>query len=286
MERKAPLLLYGTAFKDETTAELTKRALLNGFHGVDTANYPTAYNEPLTGDGLAEAFKNGIRRENVFIQTKFTPLWAHDKDKIPFDPHQSIKGQINESIRQSLKNLQTDYLDAVLLHAPFEDDEDNLVAWAVLETFVPHTIRSLGVSNFSLLQLENVYVHASVKPAIVQNRFYRETGYDTDVRNFCTEHGIAYQAFWMLKHNPEILASDLLTSVAGKLKVERELGFYILILGLGGTHVLDGTTKTERMLDDVKTIGDLFANEDLLNQLQPDIMDFRKLLFKLAKGSV
>ncbi|KAK4146059.1 NADP-dependent oxidoreductase domain-containing protein [Dichotomopilus funicola] len=282
MPPNTPLLLYGTAWKEDTTAKLTETALENGFTGVDTANYPTAYNEPLTGDGIAAALGAGLKRSDLFIQTKFTPVWAHEKDKIPFNPDQSIEDQVKESIKQSLEHLKVDYLDALFLHIYFENDADNLIAWKVFETFVPHTIRRLGVSNFNLSQLRELYDAATVKPSFVQNRFYKETGFDLDVRGFCAEHGITYQAYWMLRHNPEVLESEILASVDDKLHVKKELAFYVLILGLGGTQVLDGTTKPERMLRDVKTVAEVFSNEALLGELQRDIDEFRKLLEKLA----
>lgn len=86
----------------------------------------------------------------------------------------------------------------------------------------------------------------------MQNGFYKETGFDFDVREFCAEHGITYQAYWMLRHNPEALESKTLASVADKLHVEKELAFYVIALSLGGTQVLDGTKKSERMLHYIK----------------------------------
>lgn len=68
MEPKTPLLLYGTAWKADRTAELTEAAIVNGFAGVDTANYPTAYDEPLTGNGIAAGLKSGIKRSDLFVR--------------------------------------------------------------------------------------------------------------------------------------------------------------------------------------------------------------------------
>lgn len=147
---------------------------------------------------------------------------------------------------------------------------------------MPHTIRRLGVSNFSLSQLRELYYAATVKPSFVQNRFYKENGFDFDVRGFCAKHSITYQAYWMLRHNPEVLESEVLASVADRLRIEKELAFYLLILGLGGTQVLEGTTKPERMRRDVKTVAEVMNNEALLGELQPDIDEFRRLLKQLA----
>jgi diketogulonate reductase-like aldo/keto reductase len=64
---QVPLLIYGTAWKEESTGKLSQEALENGFTGLDTANYPTAYNEPLTGDGIEASLKTGIKREHLFV---------------------------------------------------------------------------------------------------------------------------------------------------------------------------------------------------------------------------
>lgn len=63
-----PLLIYGAAFKEGRTAELVQEALENGFTGLDSANYPTAYDEPLTGDGIEASLKTGIKREDLFVR--------------------------------------------------------------------------------------------------------------------------------------------------------------------------------------------------------------------------
>jgi diketogulonate reductase-like aldo/keto reductase len=68
-----PLALYGTAWKGEKTAELTTTALKNGFRGVDTANHPTGYNEPLVGEGIETAIASGIKREDIFVRN--TPFY-------------------------------------------------------------------------------------------------------------------------------------------------------------------------------------------------------------------
>ncbi|CAK7235398.1 hypothetical protein SCUCBS95973_009256 [Sporothrix curviconia] len=294
-------LVYGTAWKEDKTAELTEEAIKQGFIVVDTANYPTAYNEPLTGDGIAAAIEKGVvKRSDLFIQTKFSPLWAHDKDKIPFDANKTIEEQVRESVQQSLDHLHTDYLDSLLLHAPYPDDADTLAAWRALEALVPHTARVIGVSNVDLQQLQAVYAASTseaTRPAIVQNRFYRGTGFDSDVRAFAREHGITYQAFWMLRHNPEVLESSVLAAAAEKLAVEPELAFYVLLVALGESEdgsgkpaiqVLDGTTKTHRMQQDLKVISEVFGKpgsgqrSSILQDLQPDIAAFRALLEELA----
>jgi len=66
LPRSRPLLIYGTAWEDRT-AELTNAGLLAGFRAIDTANYPTAYNETLTGEGVQAAIAAGIKREDLLV---------------------------------------------------------------------------------------------------------------------------------------------------------------------------------------------------------------------------
>ncbi|KAI1308850.1 putative aldo-keto reductase [Xylaria venustula] len=280
--QEIPLLIYGTAWKEESTAELTATALRSGFKGVDTANHPTGYDERRAGEGIALALASGIKREDLFVQTKFSPTFTHHPAKIPYDESQGIEAQIKESIEQTFSNLKLDYVDALILHAPYPNDEDTKAAWKVLESYVPEKVRQLGVSNTTLAQLQTLYEAATIKPVIVQNRFYRETGYDFQLRAFCKDHGIVYQAFWMVKNNPDVLESAIIASVAQTFGVEKELAFYLMVLCLGDLQVLDGTTKTERMIADLKAITDILGNDEKWQSLQPSAIVFKKLLWKLA----
>lgn len=154
------------------------------------------------------------------------------------------------------------------------------MAWKVFETYVPGTIRHLGVSNISLPVLRQIYEEADVKPVIVQNRFFKGTGYDVDVRAFAREHGILYQTFGVLKNNQHLLASDLVASMAEKLSLEKELALYVLVLGLGDLQILDGTTNLDRMKNDLKTIADVTNDDKLLKDLAPSFDAFTSLLEK------
>ncbi|HEX5670819.1 MAG TPA: hypothetical protein VFX66_04720, partial [Sulfuricurvum sp.] len=71
---KMPSLIYGTAWKKERTADLVVQAVLSGFRGIDTACQPKHYEEPLVGAAIRRLRDHSILREDLFIQTKFTPL--------------------------------------------------------------------------------------------------------------------------------------------------------------------------------------------------------------------
>ena len=127
-----------------------------------------------------------------------------------------------------------------------------MAAWKCFESRVPHQVRSLGVSNVDLATLSVLYEAATIKPALVQNRFHGMTKYDGPVRQFCHEHGIIYQSFWTLTANPRLLESEFIKLVSVEIRTESEQSLYLCVMGLGNISVLDGTTKFENMKDDIK----------------------------------
>ncbi|NJD06434.1 MAG: aldo/keto reductase [Methylococcaceae bacterium] len=202
-----PGLIYGTAWKQERTQVLVEQALALGFRGIDTACQPKHYHEPGVGAGLATWISNGGKREEIYLQTKFTPVDGQDPLRLPYDPATSLSEQVSESFEVSLRNLQTDYLDSLVLHSPPESRSELMEIWSAMETVAASgAVRQLGISNcYDLAELEYLYDHAAVKPAVVQNRFYTATGYDREIRAFCRDGGMIYQSFWTLTANGWLL---------------------------------------------------------------------------------
>jgi diketogulonate reductase-like aldo/keto reductase len=63
-----PVLIYGTAWKEDRTADLVFKALGAGFRAIDTAAQPKHYREDLVGDGIRRAIRAGkIRREDLYV---------------------------------------------------------------------------------------------------------------------------------------------------------------------------------------------------------------------------
>src|SRR2546422_11472680 len=73
-----PSFMYGTAWKKEATTRLVQSAVAAGFTAIDTANQLIHYQEALVGDALQALAKNGISRDHLFLQTKFTPTNGQD----------------------------------------------------------------------------------------------------------------------------------------------------------------------------------------------------------------
>ncbi|HUD24952.1 MAG TPA: aldo/keto reductase [Burkholderiaceae bacterium] len=213
---RGPRIVYGTAWKKADTERLVAAAIQLGFRGVDTACQPKHYNEAGAGAGVLACLNAGLTRGELFLQTKFTPLSGQDPKQIPYDPNAPLSEQVAQSFAASRRNLQTDYLDSLLLHSPMAHAGQTMKVWRAMESLVDGGgVRQLGISNcYSLDQLDSLYHSARVKPAVVQNRFYAESTYDHEVRAFCRERRISYQSFWTLTANSRVLAHDTITTLA------------------------------------------------------------------------
>src|SRR5277367_2209688 len=107
-----PGFLYGTAWKEDSTAALTELAIKTGFRGIDTANQRRHYFEAGVGEGLAAAYRSGlVTRSDLFLQTKFTYQDGQDH-RLPYDPDADLSTQVEQSMASSLEHLGTDYIDS------------------------------------------------------------------------------------------------------------------------------------------------------------------------------
>jgi diketogulonate reductase-like aldo/keto reductase len=264
-----PRLVYGTAWKKDRTADLVQAALAAGFRGVDTAAQPRHYREDLVAEGVRRALAAGTGlppggRAALYLQTKFTPLSSQDRATAPYDPTAPLAEQVRRSIEASLANFTfpgqgegDSYLDCVVLHSPLPSLVETEAVWAALSAYVPARVRRLGISNAP----PGVVAHLcsargiAVRPAVVQNRFYPDTAWEGDLRAFCRARGVVFQTFWTLSGNPRLVhAAPVARLAAAAGGVEPEVAFYALVLGLGGTTILDGTTSAAHMTADLEGI--------------------------------
>ena len=142
-----PLVGFGTfMLGGETCKNAVAAAIENGYRMIDTAE---AYgNEKEVGEGIRQS---GIDRRNLFLVTK-----------VNFKSYENAE----QTVMQSLTNLQTDYIDLLLLHWPFAN---YYVAWRVLEKLhAAGKIRAIGVSNFEPDQLLDLIAYNQVIPAVNQ----------------------------------------------------------------------------------------------------------------------
>lgn len=253
--RFPPKIIYGTAWKKDSTAQLVEEAIRQGFLAIDTACQPKHYHEPGVGQALETLYQQGfIQRENIFLQTKFTSLNGQDLNKpIPYNPKASLRDQVWQSFEKSCENLKTNYLDSLVMHSPMPTIEETLIVWKTFEEIYKTTGRivSLGLSNtYHLPVLQRIYEEAEIKPSFLQNRFYRESGYDIEIRAFCLKHNIFYQSFWTLTANPDIIRSSFIQGLSRKYQKTPEQIFFKFIQSQG-IIPLSGTKNSQHMREDL-----------------------------------
>ena len=146
---KMPILGYGVyqVTKDECE-RCVLDALKAGYRSLDTAQ--SYFNEEEVGSAIK---KSGVPREEIFLTTK---VWLeHYGEEAAY-----------ESVLESMRKLQTDYLDLVLLHQPFGDAYG---AWrALVKLYKEGKVRAIGISNFYVDRMVEFANFNEIKPMVNQ----------------------------------------------------------------------------------------------------------------------
>lgn len=187
-----PTLAYGTwLIKNENAKECVETALRCGYRHIDTAQ---AYgNEVGVGEGIKAS---GLKREEIFVTTK---VLAEIKS------YQEAK----ESITHSLERLGLDYVDLILIHCPqpwmeFRGKkryfEENIKVWKALEeAYKEGKVKAIGVSNFLIDDLENIFNNCEIRP--MANQILTHIGETPiDVIKFCQENDVVVESYSPIAH--------------------------------------------------------------------------------------
>src|SRR5262245_48157609 len=164
----APGFIYGTAWKEERTEALARKALHAGFRAIDTANQRRHYVEAGVGAAVSAWLREtGAAREALFLQTKFTYARGQDH-RLPYDPKADFETQVAQSFASSLEHLGTTYVDSYLLHGPSTGrglSAADFSVWRAMETLARSgAARCIGVSNVTLEQLELLVKGSEIAP--------------------------------------------------------------------------------------------------------------------------
>jgi len=249
-----PSLMYGTAWKKEATTELVQFAVASGFTAIDTANQLIHYQEALVGEALQALAKKGIKRDSLFLQTKFTSVDGQG-GRAPYDPSADLTTQVCQSFDSSLNHLGTDYVDSYVLHAPFQRRGLGTADWEVWTAmeglYRGGKIKMIGVSNITGAQLAQLCEQANVKPMVVQNRCFAARGWDKAVREICRTNGIVYQGFSLLTANREVLGDPEIHAIATRINatVAQVIFRFAMLIGM---MPLTGTTNQQHMKEDLQ----------------------------------
>lgn len=146
---KMPILGYGVyqVTKDECE-QCVLDALDAGYRSIDTAQ--SYFNEEEVGSAIK---KSGVSREDIFLTSK---VWVE---------HYGYE-ETRKSVEESLRKLQTDYLDMMLLHQPFNDYYG---AYRALEDMYEEgMLKAIGVSNFYPDRLVDLASFTKIPPMVNQ----------------------------------------------------------------------------------------------------------------------
>jgi len=249
-----PPFMYGTAWKKDATAKLVLQAVETGFTAIDTANQLIHYEEARVGEALVTLATQGITRDRLFLQTKFTPVNGQDH-RTPYDVHASITTQVIQSFESSLAHLHTDHLDSYVLHGPYSRGglgAEDWEVWTAIESlYDADRTKLIGISNVTAGQLALLCERARHKPMVVQNRCYAAFGWDKAVRDLCRTHRIIYQGFSLLTANREVFIDSNVRAMAERYKTGVAQIIFRFAMQIGMLP-LTGTTNVQHMTEDLR----------------------------------
>jgi len=230
-QQDMPIVGLGTwKSKPGEVQQAVETALKSGYRHIDCAR---AYgNEKEVGNGLSSSIKQGlVKREDVFITSK---LWN------VFHKYEDVHG----TVMDSLKDLQTSYLDLYLIHWPqayvnngnmfpkdsngkfIYSDDDYVDTWkAFIELQKEGLIKNIGVSNFNEYQISRIIKETNVVPSVHQIEIHPYL-INKNMVDFCQSNKIAVTAYsplgspdrpWAAKDEPVLLDDPKIKEIAARL---------------------------------------------------------------------
>ena len=253
-----PIIGLGTWTQDdEETANSVYHALKDGYRLIDTAQYYG--NEMGVGNGIRRAINDGIvTREDVFITTKIMP---------------SNYDNAYNSVDESLKRLDTDYIDLLLIHQPGNNDEE--VYKAMEDATRAGKVRSIGISNYYTKEaVDEVLSYAEIVPAVIQNEnhiYYQ----NTDFQNYVSQYGIIMESWYPFGgrgHTSENFNNDVIKTLAEKynktsaqiiLRWQLQAGYIVIPGSSNPDHILENYSIFDFKLseEDMRNIANINKNE-------------------------
>ncbi|KAF4637317.1 hypothetical protein G7Y89_g766 [Cudoniella acicularis] len=258
-------------------------ALSIGYKHIDAAYCYGNENE--VGEGLKQAFANGVKREDIFVTTK---LWC------------TYHSRVEEALDKSLKSLGLDYVDLYLMHWPVpmnpkgNDDKfpkhpdgsrdlvkpevwSHIQTWKELEKVLPTgKAKAIGVANYSLRYLEQLLPHATVVPAVNQIENHPSLP-QQEIVDFCKSKGIHITAYSPLgSTGSPMLTAEPVVEVAKKRGVTPAavlLSYNILAKSVNPERIKANMDLIKLDKSDMKTLTDyskeLEASKKLVRYVYP-----------------
>ncbi|WP_201509148.1 aldo/keto reductase [Psychrobacter alimentarius] len=197
-----PVLGLGTwQSTGQDCVTVVKKALEMGYEHIDTAQ---AYgNEKEVGQGIKQS---GVARDKFFLTTKIFP------DDMKFQPEKLV-----EAAKRSLEDLDTDYVDLLLLHWPDDRVPLSETIPALCELQKQGLTRHIGVSNFNIADIIEAEKYADVPIVVNQVEFHPFIKQNT-LQTFLNNHHILLEAYSPLARG-DVFDNDIIKEIADKHNV-------------------------------------------------------------------
>ena len=256
---KMPILGYGTYQIPNSEAQrCVEDALSVGYRLIDTAQ---AYaNEEAIGAALKSAMKGGIKRDELFIETK---LWiSHTNEKDAF-----------KAFETSLKKLGLDYIVLYIIHQPYNDSYG---AWrAMSKLYKDKKIRAIGMSNFYADKITDFCLFNDIKPAVNQielHPFFQKV----DEQKINNDLSVAVQSWASFAEGQNGIFENELLSQIGKKYGKTPAQVILRWLIERNVIVIPKTTRIERMRENFAVFDFALSADD---KAKIATLDTNKTLF-------
>ena len=238
-----PMLGYGVY---QVTNDECERCVLDaigaGYRAIDTAQ---AYgNEEAVGSAMK---KSGVAREDLFVTTK---VWISNAG------YEAAKA----SIEASLKKLQTEYIDLMLIHQPFGDYYGTYRAME--EAYKAGVLRAIGVSNFYPDRLIDLCQFVEVTPAVnqVETHVFQQ---QQTAHEYMKKYGVQHESWGpFAEGRKDFFTNPVLTEIGekyGKSSAQTALRFLLQ----SDVVVIPKTTHRDRMEQNLDVFDFTLNDEDM-----------------------
>ena len=240
---KMPILGYGVfQVAKEECERCVSDALKAGYRSLDTAQ--SYFNEEEVGNAVKNS---GIKRKDIFITTK---VWLEHYG------YEECKKSVNESLRK----LDTDYIDLMLLHQPFSDYYGS---WRALEDLYDEgVLRAIGVSNFYPDRLVDLASFARIKPMVNQIETHPHLQ-QTEAKKWMDKYNIFHEAWAPFGEGRNgLLDEKVISEIAekyGKTPAQVILRWHIQ----RNTIVIPKSTHYERMVENINVFDFSLSDDDM-----------------------
>ena len=238
---KMPVAGLGTFLMSPQEAEdAVYHALTAGYPLIDTANGYS--NERGTGRGIK---RSGVKREDLFLVTKLWPSVYEDEN----------------AIEDTLKRLDTDYIDLLFLHQPV----GNYIAGyrQIEKAYKEGKVRAIGLSNFPDGRFERILKECEIVPQVVQveaHPYYPQTELK---EKYLKPHQIALMAWFPLGHGDKNLVNEpVFTALAekyGKSNAQIVLRWHVQ----EGHVIIPGSKNPDHIKDNIDIFDFALTDEEM-----------------------